>query len=119
MQNRFAPLIILAIGGIAVSGLSLIIWLTVNEGNDGFAIGKISNIATSSIVVADRYEAETIVVISSTTNIYQYGEPITFETLGTSTFVQVRGKPVGQKTIDAETIILLRPPRDKNYVPED
>lgn len=112
MNNRFTPLIKLALGGFAMSVASLIIWMSVNEGHDGFAIGAITEIREDSIMVADRYEAETIVTFTDTTSIFRKRDALDFEDLKQGDFVQVKGTPIGEKTIEADTIILLRPPEN-------
>lgn len=112
MNNRFAPLIKLAISGLIVSLASFVIWISVNQGNDGFAVGAITQVSESSIMVADRYEAETIVIITDETEILRRHEVLQKEDLKEGDFVQVNGKPLDEKTIEAHAIRFLKPPKE-------
>jgi len=113
MNDHYRPLIVLALGGFCLSVLSFVIWVSVNEGNDGFAVGRVTLVGESSLIVADPFEEQTVVLLSESTRITRSGEVVTAEAITTESFVQVTGHVVDPITIAATSIRLLPPPKHK------
>lgn len=109
MDTTYRPLMLLALGGFCLSALSFVIWISVNEGNDGFAVGQVVLVGESSLIVADPFEAQTVVLLTDTTKIMRSGEQVSKDAITTDSFVQVSGEVVDEITI-AATLIRLLPP---------
>lgn len=114
MQPALKSLLYLALGGLALSVVSFMIWVFVNEGTrTGIVFGHVSGIATSSITIVNRDNEPTTVLVTSDTKIYRPGEGIWVDDLTVGQFVQVTGMLVDSDTIDAHSIRLMNSPRNK------
>ncbi len=113
MNDTYRPLVLLALGGFCLSVLSFAIWISVNEGNDGFAVGRVMVVGESSLIVADPFEEQTVVLLQETTKITRGAEAVTAQAITTDSFVQVTGEVIDEVTIAATSIRLLPPPKSK------
>lgn len=113
MKKNLKPILKAALGGLALSIASLLIWLSVNYKNDGFAAGKVIQINEKSITINDPYDPEITILITEQTLIKKNKETITPEQILLHDFAQVSGKPIDEKTIEAEKIKILKPPRKR------
>lgn len=112
MNKGHQPLIVLAIGSFLVSALSWGIWIAVNGDHRSMVVGGVTEVASSSMMVASRDQTETKVVITDATTIRRGKEDVSFSVVTPGTFVQVSGTMVGT-TVVADTVQLLQPPSSK------
>lgn len=104
-------LLVTAIGGLLLSLVSLLIWLSVNGRHlDGFVFGHVVSVGTGSIAIADREDRRTDVLIGTGTVITDKGGTLAPEDIPVGQFVQVTGKRVEPHVIRADAIRFMRAP---------
>lgn len=101
----------LAIGGAALSVLSLVLWIWVNSSINGLAYGHVVRVTPGYIEVADRREGVTTVHIDTGTLILNESVAVPLTDVPIGQFVQVRGTRMDRRTVRADSIIFLRSPR--------
>ena len=119
METSHRHLIFFIIGGFCLSILSLAIWIFVNEGRDGFVVGQVTEMDMSSFVVEDRYEEQTTVLLTASTTVRRGRDTVSPTVIVPGVFVQVNGAIVDGETIAAESVQLMRPPKDKDKPYDD
>lgn len=111
MKASYTPLIWLALGGLGLSILSFVIWVAVNGGHQGFVVGMISERATSTITIVDRFSEVQRVTFTSETSVTRGRSSVSTAGLVPGTFVQVEGVRSVDGAIAADHIRFMSPPR--------
>lgn len=119
MNTTYRPLALLVLAGFCFSLLSWGIWIFVNEGADGFAAGVVSEVATSSIVIANRYQVHMTVLLSTSTTIRRGREIVPFDEIIVGSFVHIHGTTLSKTALAADSIQLMKGPVSKNARYED
>lgn len=93
---------------MALSLLSLVIWISVNKNINGLVFGRVVSLAPASISIADRNERMTTVLIRPDTKITNRREAALLQDIPVGQFVQVTGTRINPETIEADHIRLMR-----------
>ncbi len=107
------PVMFLALGGFLLSVCSWYAWLKVNDTSEPAVYGVVTEVATSSITIKNKREEVTVVGFTAKTAVFKNKETIPPEAIVPGDFVQVTGTHETTQFMVAETIRLMRPPRDK------
>jgi hypothetical protein len=110
--HTLKPIIILALGGLILSTVSWYGWLKVNDMDEPAVYGVVTEVATSSITIKNKREEVTVISLTEETAVFKNKTVVTREDITRGDFVQVTGTHVDDTTMDAETIRLMRPPKD-------
>jgi hypothetical protein len=112
MLNKLKPLLYIALGGLALSLLSFFVWMSSNKAGDDLYFGVVENMATSTFTVSDRFNGKIIVNFDNSTKVFRGPNEIKKEDLLNNNFVQVTGKQNQNKEVSAETIRIMKAPKD-------
>lgn len=119
MKKTSKTFLLFAIGGMALSLLSLVIWISVNKNMDGFMFGRVVSVAPASLSIADRKEKITTVLVRPHTVISDKREKIVMPNIPVGQFVQVTGTRINPETIEADAIRFMRAPGPEKPLPHE
>lgn len=110
--HALRPVILLAIGGLLVSMLSWYGWLQVNDTSEPAVYGIVTEVAPESLTIKNKREEVTVVRLTEMTAVFKNKVEVGRETIVLGDFVQVTGIHEDESSMTAETIRLMRPPKD-------
>ena len=116
MKSSLKPFLYFLFGGLLLSLLSLVIWIAVNGSHTNILFGRVVDVTNSTITIANKQNEQTIISVATSTSIARNQNELRIADIGVGNFVQVT--VTGDEEIAAESIRLMRPPReDSNYGP--
>lgn len=95
-------------GGAALSVVSLFIWISVNKDRNALVFGHVVRVNAAEIVIADREDRTTRVLVDVETIITDRLKKIQALDIPAGQFIQVSGKRLEKGVIDADTVRLMR-----------
>lgn len=111
VKSTFKPVVAFVAGGMILSLVSLVVWISANRNIDGLMFGHVVRVAPSSLVIVDRDNRPTTVLIATGTTIVDRQQEILPATISVGQFLQVTGTRLHDQRIRATTIRLMRSPR--------
>lgn len=100
------------LGGLLLSLLSIVIWIAVNGPHNNILFGRVVDVTSSTITIANKENEQTVISIATSTSVVRKRDELRITDIEEGNFVQVT--VTGNDNVDAESIRLLRPPRDTN-----
>jgi hypothetical protein len=118
MKHSLRPAFWVLFGGIALSFLSLFVWLEANDPKNDMLFGRISQISTSTVTIANREGEETLITLTPMTAVFRGKEVAGVDILEIGDFLQVSLSPEASEEKVAQSVRLMRGPKDdKKYEP--
>jgi hypothetical protein len=109
---RLKPLIYIALAALTFSGVSFFLWLSVNGDQAEVQFGRVTAVATSSFMIADRHRAMMLVSIVDETNIARGNDTLLLSDVAVGDFVQVTGVETSTG-MAARTVLIMKPPKER------
>jgi hypothetical protein len=110
MTPSLKPFLIVAGAGALLSVMSLVIWLSVNSQDADVAFGRITDVATTSIAIADRNGEITTVHLAPTTPLWRGKQQLEHSVLRAGDFVQIVGERTGRSAMDGHAVRIMQAP---------
>jgi hypothetical protein len=111
MNKGLKTFLYLAIGGTALSVVSFVIWVNVNQDIGGLIFGHVVVAAPSSLTITDRDNRIRLIRLGPDTVITDNGKSVASEAIPVGQFVQISGRRAEHGVIDADVIRLMQSPR--------
>jgi hypothetical protein len=111
MLNKLKPVLYVALGGLALSIISFIIWISNNKAADNIYFGSIENIATSTFEISDNFNGRIFVNFDENTKLFRGPKMINRNELINGDFIHLTGKINENKQVKAEVIRIMRDPK--------
>jgi hypothetical protein len=112
MLKKLKPILYVALGGLALSLLSFFVWIYSNRAGDNLYFGVIENMATSTLTISDRFNGKLIINFDQNTKIFRGQDEAKISELKNNKFVQVIGNLNQNKEVIADTIRIMKAPKD-------
>lgn len=116
MIQSFRPVIIVALCGLAISLISLFIWLQANNPVADTLFGHVTAISADTVTVANRDNVERVITIATSTAFSRGKNKITAKDVEIGNFVHIGLSRVDVNTDIAHFVRIMRSPdKEKNY----
>lgn len=110
MEHTLKPFLLVAGAGLLLSIASLVVWLSVNGGEQDVAFGRVTEVATTTISLSDRDGDITTVELASSTSLWRGKQRLGIEALRAGDFVQVIGERTGRTQVNGTSIRIMKAP---------
>ncbi len=111
VKSTLKPIFLLAAGGMLLSLVSLVVWISVNRNIDGLIFGHVVSVEPASISIENREHKLTMIFIGTGTTITDRRQAVSLQDIPVGKFVQVIGTRIGKDTIRADAVRFMRSPR--------
>ncbi len=110
MTPSLKPFLLVACAGLLLSTVSLVIWLTTNSTDADVAFGRVTEVATTTVLLSDRDGDITTVELASSTSLWRGKQRLGIEVLRVGDFVQVIGERTGRMQVNGTSIRIMKAP---------
>jgi hypothetical protein len=89
MNHSLKPLLYIVLGGLCLSLVSFIIWVSVNGSHQNIIFGRVTDVSATSITVANKQNDLTTIVVEASTAVTNRRDEILISNIPINSFVQI------------------------------